>query len=100
MYATKDRFSKGLNANTAFQKEEKDKNKNVDLAHLESIRKYAKNLAERVDNQIFENDKKLDHRLKMKGIAQWSYEHVILFILIYNLIIGFPKFCIFLYFYK
>jgi hypothetical protein len=77
----KDRFSKGLNANVTFQKEEKEKQKNTYFAHLDSIRKYAKNLSERVENEINENDKRLTHRLKMKGIAQWSYEHV----LIYNL---------------
>lgn len=91
MYVSaKDRFSKGLNANTAFQKEEKEKNKKVDLAHLESIRKYAKSLAERVDNQIVDSNKKLDHRLKMKGIAQWSYEHVNSFIFIINIYIVLP----------
>lgn len=74
--SAKDRFSKGLNASTAFQKEEKDKKVGREIGKLESIRKYSQTIEERVHFLIDRQENKIEHRLKAKGLAHWSYEHV------------------------
>lgn len=72
-----DRFSKGLNASTKFQKDEQNNRDGRDFAKLENIRKYQKTLMNKVDQEKKRNLERENSILKMVGLAQWSYEHVI-----------------------
>lgn len=76
-----DRFSKGLLATTKFQEDEKKVKNHRDFAKLENIRKYQKNLFDKVENEKTKNLERENGKMKTMGLAQWSYEHVNIFMM-------------------
>ena len=77
MFVTpKARFEKGLSASLEFQKSEKTNKLNRHNAKLETIRSFDHSIRNRIDDDFTKKMKASNNQLKMKGLAQWSYEHV------------------------
>lgn len=74
------RFQTGLAASLEFQKEEKKMKDDRYNAKLNTIRSFDESLKKRINDQALKKEKSFYNQLKMKGLAQWSYEHVIYFI--------------------
>lgn len=72
----KARFQTGLAASLEFQKEEKIIKNNRHNAKLTTIRSFDESLKKRIHDQAIKKEKSFYNQLKMKGLAQWSYEHV------------------------
>lgn len=77
----KARFQYGMSASLEYQKNEKEMKNSRYNAKLETIRQFAGNLRNRIEEESVRRTKKNLNQTKMKGLAQWSYEHVIYFYL-------------------
>lgn len=73
----KARFQYGMSASLEYQKNEKEMKNSRYNAKLETIRQFAGNLRNRIEDESVRRTKKNLNQTKMKGLAQWSYEHVI-----------------------
>ena len=73
-----DRFNRGLIATTKFQADEKKDRETKDLAKLENIRKYQQTIMQKVDDEKNRLTQRDLSKVKAMGLAQWSYEHVII----------------------
>lgn len=77
MFVTpKARFEKGLSASLEFQKSEKSMKDSRYNAKLDTIRSFDYNIKKKIDEDIIKKSKAMNNQLKMKGLAQWGYEHV------------------------
>ena len=76
-----DRFDRGLIATTRFQADERKDRENKDLAKLENIRKYQQTIMQKVESEKNRLTQRDVSKVKAMGLAQWSYEHVIIIFL-------------------
>lgn len=82
MFVTpKARFQKGMEATVEYQKDEKRMKENRDNAKLQTIKSYDEGIKKKIEEETLRKTNSVNSRLKMKGLAKWSYEHVNLFLL-------------------
>ena len=75
----KARFHKGFSLSCEYQQQEKEMKMSRYNAKLEAIRTFDSNLRKKIEEESLRKTKASVNQMKMKGLAQWSYEHVIIF---------------------